>query len=520
MTQRSWLLLFFLLLPILGYSAQLKTYQAETTQPIVDKDVVYARDVAFQNLRRTLIDQAVLDLLGPEMYEMYRSAEFTQGKLRSSRFLNSVKVLKEAKEGREFFMSINGQVALSDLSESLRRMNLVLKNDSWQKVTLLVESPLVLPEKALIARLKIFHLKVESVKSVNLDSSEPRDTPQQIESLFTQHPKARLIFLIETQKSTDTGEDSIGLRVLRKSGYRQLGVYSKTVGTVAEDGWSEVLEDNQPGFLALFSLTSIQQASFSEGEQSMVRLEVSGLDSPFLRNQFEDHILRDKSEIRHFGLARLARAGAVYQVQVRRGADSLVNKLNKPNPYFHFEITDSSASQIQLSAASKFSRSQSVLKEFSSDEDMLNQIAALLGQDPETLPPEEWVPLFIEVEPNDNAQKVNILGPNILVTGRVSSRADADIFELKPKKGSKTLSIVWGRVGKTSLSPQLKLYDQRFGYLNQYNLEGIKQTTVQYRFQEPPTAPIYLRVADRVGFIQGETGGFKSYQYLINYKWK
>jgi len=519
MSQRYWLILLFLFLPGLALSQRLKTYHGETTQQIVDNDVVYARDIAFAELRRTLIYQASLDLLGRAMYDMYRSSEFTHGKLGGSQFLNSVKVLKEERKGSDFFMSITGEVAANDLAHKLRQMNLVLKQDPWQKVTVLAESPLMVPAPELKERLGIFHLKLQSIHSASLPPFEERDQPKAIESIFKNHPKATVLLVIETRKSDKDEPSSIGLRVYRKSGFRQLGSYTMPVGVVDESDWADVLNEHRSGFLALFSLTSIQQTSFSEGEQSMVHVDVTGLDTPFLRDQFEAHILKQMGGIRHFGLVSLSQQGCRYQVQLRRGLESLVAHLKQTNPYFYFQVISVSGGQIKVNAASKQGRRRSEPKPFEADEDMFTEISSMLSQDPGSVPPNEWLPHFSESEPNDNSQQVNRLARKTLIYGRISSRADKDIFELHPVKGAKSLTITWGRVGQTSLSPQLKLYDHQFGYLNQYNLTGIKQTMVRYQFQEPPESNIFLRVADRVGFIQGETGGFKSYQYLISYHW-
>ncbi len=83
-----------------------------------------------------------------------------------------------------------------------------------------------------------------------------------------------------------------------------------------------------------------------------------------------------------------------------------------------------------------------------------------------------------------------------------------------------TIYIDWIQIGKTSLAPQLKLYDESFNFINAFNLaRSQKRMRFNYTFAQAVPEKIYIRIADRIGFIQGETGGFKRYQYLIRYSW-
>jgi hypothetical protein len=106
--------------------------------------------------------------------------------------------------------------------------------------------------------------------------------------------------------------------------------------------------------------------------------------------------------------------------------------------------------------------------------------------------------------------------------GNISSRADEDIYQLQvPDKESSTIVIDWIRIGKTSLSPQLRLYDKNFNFLNNYSLLGRRnRLKFRYTLQKDLSRQLYIRVSDAVGFFQGETGGYKSYQYLLKFDWK
>ena len=135
---------------------------------------------------------------------------------------------------------------------------------------------------------------------------------------------------------------------------------------------------------------------------------------------------------------------------------------------------------------------------------------------------EAFIPKIVEKEPNNTSRVTNFLPSATRVLGNISSRADEDIFQLQlPEEDSSSIMIDWIRVGKTSLSPQLRLYDENFNFLGNYALSG-KSKRLKFSYTLPSDAPkvIFIRISDAVGFIQGETGGYKSYQYMLRFEWK
>ena len=133
---------------------------------------------------------------------------------------------------------------------------------------------------------------------------------------------------------------------------------------------------------------------------------------------------------------------------------------------------------------------------------------------------EVYLPRLQEKEPNNTSKKLNGLPPSTLMIGYISSRADEDLFQLKRNTESATLEVEWIRIGKTTLSPQLRLYDQALNFVSKYSLsKSQNKIKFQYTFEQGVPRKVYLRVTDKVGFIQGETGGFKSFYYLLRYQW-
>ena len=515
------LALWFFLAPLCGSAQELKGYQAEVSQEITDKDVVYARNLAFGKLRETVVQAAVSDLLGEGMYSEFRADDSLVRRLDSSRYLSSVKVLKEERQSNLFVMRIEGLVDLTSLTDRLQELNLILKGDPWVKVSLWVEGGLQLPKEALLERLKLFHLTVVSTENLKLDPSLSKDQPSFVQSLFPERSTAEVALLVEPKKAA-SGElfGGVGLRIYRKAGLSSLGSFSMTFEPIPEGQLPQALAGQEKSFLALFSLRSLALPAFREGESSSLEMEVQGLGSPELQSQFETHVLKPNPSVAGFSLKGLSRNKAVYQVQAKQDLPVLLENLKKANPYFYFEVVKFEVNQLTLKAEYKLGRQVVPVKPMTLDAKLVPEIAQMLDLDPKATPPSEWLPNMSEVEPNNNSLSLNQLPVKVLVYGQISSRADEDLFEIQPVPGMKTLTLEWAKVGKTDLSPQIKLYDENLGYLNQYNLLGTKHTKIPITLPEVPHGPLYLRIGDRVGFIQGETGGFKSYKYLVRITWK
>jgi len=43
---------------------------------------------------------------------------------------------------------------------------------------------------------------------------------------------------------------------------------------------------------------------------------------------------------------------------------------------------------------------------------------------------------------------------------------------------------------------------------------------IQFDFKGKTPQEVYIRITDQIGFIKGETGGYKSFFYLLKYQWK
>ncbi len=216
------------------------------------------------------------------------------------------------------------------------------------------------------------------------------------------------------------------------------------------------------------------------------------------------------------------------------GLEELNGYFRKKNPYFYFITEKLDFNVLRVEAFYRLTETIAELDEWEPKQQITEMIQEVLNPEEfgtkdksksslfaENTLDEAYFPRLQEKEPNNNSKNLNGLPSSTLVIGYVSSRADEDLFQLKRNIDSSTLVVEWLRVGKTTLSPQLRLYDHSFNFINNYNLIGSQnKMKFEYTFKQGAPRKVYLRVTDKLGFIQGETGGFKSFYYLLRYEWK
>ncbi len=512
-----------------------ETYRGEISIPIVENDTVLARNNAFHSLQNLLLSAAIQDLIGPTLYQEYQYQISKNNTLEASRFLVSAKVLNERSEDNLFTMELEGRIQISTLSDVLRGMNLVLKEDPWFTVTVIMESALALSPDDLKRRLGLFHIMASNVQLVDLEGIpwQERSKADFIEALFQQYSSSGILYFIDTI-TDDEGYSVKGIRnqVFRRSDLSLLDSFQLDIPIPKP--MESLDESTLDRFLRLYSITSIDVDHYEEGVESTLFLRVEGLISPYEIHQFEEKILKTNRSLKSFVLVRKATGSVEYQVKSKHDLNDLLDFFNRKNSQYYF-ITEKVASNILLIEA--FDRSivqVTDLLEWDMDQRILDMITETIQQEGEeatsdiqeslfgqSLPQMEYTPRLLEKEPNNNSQNLNKMPPDSLVLGNISSRADEDLYQISRDSSSSTLVVEWLQIGKTTLSPQLRLYDDSFSFVNNFRLSPSKEMNkYQYTFKEQTPHKLYLRITDRIGFIQGETGGFKSFYYLLRYYWQ
>ncbi|MBU2512084.1 hypothetical protein KJ966_12155 [bacterium] len=517
-----------------AFSRELKAYQGEITVPIQEKDIVHARNRAFQTLQNLLLSAAIQDLVGPSLFEEYRFDISRNKSLSPSEFLVSAKVLAERNETSNFYMKLEGKIEISSLSDALRNLNLILKDDPWHPVTILVESNLAIPQDRLKDRLSLFHIRLREFNFANLENFDwqVREKKEFIEALLHLFPDSKIIYLVDTIPGEDKSQvTALRAQIYRMSDLKQINSFQLNLASpVAKE---KLTENNIDNFIKLFTIQSVVAGLYDEGSESNLTISVEGLSDSYIRYMFENNVLTANRAIKSYILTTISHEIATYEIQSSYSIKELEDFFRKKNPDFYFITEKGDTSNLIIETFYRFNDEVSELTEWERDESVLNLIRdsqaeneidpnqstadSLFNQAPDN---ENYIPEWIETEPNNSSRNLNNMPPASLVLGYISSRADEDVYQLKRSVNSSKLVVEWIRVGKTTLSPQLRLYDQEFAFINNYNLTGSQnRLRFQYTFKENPPHKVFLRITDKVGFIQGETGGFKSFYYLLRCYW-
>jgi len=568
------ILYFFVILATItstSFSQDLRTYRSTITVTIQENDIAFAKSVAFQKARNRLLESAIRDLMGNDLYEEHYRQRYRQRALNPKDYLASYKVVGEILENEKFTMELEARIQAGVLADSLRKMGLILKNDPWYSVTALIEDRISVSDADLKKRLQLFHIDVPIIRPVDLTDFywQEENSKYFVESLFNEYPQNRIIFLFE---SVTEGEleavTGLQLKVFRKAGLEKISSLSMSVSPLLErgiEGFDRLMAHQFKKLMSRFTIQTLGLTQYDAGLETVFYLKVKGIHEPFLRYSFERHTLASNRSIVSYKLNRLANEFAEYLLESNTSLSFLYRSLLDENPNFYIYVENSTTDTLEIEAVSKISKNVGELANWQPNEQMLEEIKQTLinekilaDTEENSALSEEYFPELIELEPNNNSQNTNALPPSTVLIGRISNRADEDIYKLQCGQivnGSQdifyfssesedgdessdyyfpqnsfleetcddvsSIHVEWMRVGKTTLSPQIRLYDQDFNFLIAYNLIGSQsRLRFSHSFEEKQPEAVFMRISDKIGYIPGETGGSKYFDYILKYYWK
>ncbi|NQU64468.1 MAG: hypothetical protein HQ517_09330 [SAR324 cluster bacterium] len=367
------------------------------------------------------------------------------------------------------------------------------------------------------------------------------------------------------------------LRILRKSDLEEINTVSLKLSNVIPENSSLFKEKIAAAIQALtklLTINSVKRNLYEIGLDSSYFIDVSGLNAPYLRSAFELRVLKEKESIRSFSLVQLAVDKCRYLIHSNFDLKVSAQELQETNPYFEILIEDTEFNTIHISVFYHFTATGTKPETWNSDEETIQNIKESIldskveidAANSEAPLHPFYIPTLIEKEPNNSNIQYNRVPASTYLLGKIRNRGDEDIFEFKgvelsdrelelkyfqenhkekglsdrvegeaqvhipakehaetPMNGADegaTIYLDWIQIGKTALTPQLRLYDENFNFIHTFKLSRSKKRhQFSYTFSTSSPEKIYFRIADKVGFIQGETGGFKLYQYMIRYSW-
>jgi len=465
------------------------------------------------------------------IYEEYASQILRHKDIKTSELVSAYQILQEYTIGEKFTMKLQGTVRIDVLKEVLRKMNLVLKDDPWYNITLVVNKNLTIPIEQVQQKLDIYRIKIDSQFTYYQDSSWIIDhqSIEFIEEIFNQFPENQILFFIEEEKISDSDLiKGLRIRIFRKNDYQQITTFTVNFKVpVPPLSINLELEKIKSRLISAFSIQTCKRHLYDEGLESFIDIDVAGLSNPYERSEFEKSVIKKISGIQSYFLKNISNEAVNYELYSKFSIIRLMESFEAQNEAFDLIVDLDGTNQLKIYAIYKLDQDIVELDTWpfkNSVIDQLNKAFSETDENGEIVEIDETlIPEIEENEPNNNSRRFNYLPNETLLIGKISSRADEDIYQIEEPQEDETssINIEWMIASKTSLSPQLKLYDDDFKFLNSYSLIGNQnRIKFSYTFQTETPKRIYIRVSDSVGFIQGETGGYKSYDYLLKVEWK
>ena len=494
-----------------------KVFQNQIRVPITDGDLVYARKIALQNLKRKIVFDAtrsLMDIKGVEEYQDLIQKEILS---QSDNFLLSVKILSEKNNLAHYYLKVSGIVELASLKKSLKSMNVLLKESTWFQASLITTNPSLLTSLELRKRLELFHVKLISYGEITEDQVEllhsNQETKKVSESLFELYGKTRVLYLLENKAKEGGIFKSLKLTVFENSLEGPLNEIELTYQTKSSSE-NKISEHVKANFLKLIHLKSLRINRYGSGKKALYQLRVLGFTKPSERDYFISTIIEKSNWIRSFSLFSQTHSDLNFDVNIKGSIQDFISSLQIENELLEGVAYQSKDREITLQLNIKNFIDIQKTKKWEFSRRVLTQIRNTysLSEVPLNL-----IPNTEEIEPNNSTNQVNQYYVNELLYGRVSSRTDEDLYKVYIDTRIKRLKIDWFRLGtKTDLSPQMKIYSSNFELLSTYYLLGNeKKLKILYAFQDSVPEFVYIRINDRIGYIPIESGGFKSYSYLF-----
>jgi hypothetical protein len=514
----------------------------EARAPIYQDNLDEARRRALQQAQEAIIQDVLRQLLAPEWYALYEPDLARRVLGRLDRYISAYRVrrLETSIDRTQYFASLEAQVDRALLVNDLRDMALPIAGDRRTPLLLLFRADdpvLSVPEaraavlEALGARLALLNVEVqrsaavpatgEAAPAALLDQPFTNQTARQAwlgGAASTVPAVAYLRFL--PGKPGERAPMTLQVRFyLVRDGalladFEQAGKSALTGAPASAAARQAILSE-----MMLPMANQIQPGSLGNpatwGTQvTRLELRVHGLTTMYEEEAFERDFFASGSPFEKFVLSRLGPRRLTYEGEFRGDRARLERDLGT-HPIGAFRVRELywNDGVLELVVAHHPRSALNELKPFPAEPrppSVTLLFEELAKAKPELLLPQQ--PTFAESEDNGRFDSANALLFNSPVYGFLDSRADNDLFVGEALRPGETIAIEWYRLGRTNLTPALRLFDEN----------GVLARTVypageaRFSFSVPAgQTRFFLEVADRFGYLIADAGGYLNCHYLL-----
>lgn len=515
-------LLLFLLILIntigSAYSKNLIISEGEGTVPIINENQVRAKEEAIGKAKEEMLRGVLKEFLHPEQIVLSEELIKTKFLRNPDIFIESTQIVNEfaTEDPPEFTVKIKARIFRSRIVGFLKKINLPLLIDPPKKCVVLYDPKdefwrgsnkhhlLNLLNTTLDSfRFSISRSIAFSPKSV-LSSKKGEQLPLQLLRGITT-PFFFLIDFSPDKYSKNISEKAplninLQLRVFNgKTGIhlKSFSISNKIVKWEPQDNLKILITNlSQKLFEALNS-----EIFSRKGSGQWVHLKIRGLPYPQAEHNFINEVFKQKTIWNQFSLEILNKDYSVYRGKYLGNLEMLEQellKINKDN-YQISKITHESGQYIldinwkeKIISPIEFQPKRTLQEWLDNNKDY----SSLSSRVPATL-----------------HRNTCLLPHNTLVYDYIRNRGDSSLFKVEAKQGDK-LQIKWNRVGITKLRPMITIYDALDNPIKRYFPK--KKKMISFFYNIPVDQSIFfIKISDEIGYVQGISGSYNYFHYII-----
>lgn len=504
------------------YAQELLVQQGEATVPILNENSDEASKNAVEAAKKNIIEFLLPQFISQQTL-LFKQELIAETILNNpDRFIESTRIIssEESDDLSELTLVLEAKVFAFPLKAALKRQNLALLTDPLRKVSLLYDPRESLWDTSLGQyvilslnqylspyRIQIQHLiplNPEWLNALEINSGQP--IPPQVLSVTKTNAYLFFDWTPNVITEPEAGvEVKVGLTVRLYDSHEgkridQIQMTQNFANWDANFGFLEMIEQLSQNWDALIG----QLIESDKQKGRFIQIEIYGLTLPAHEAQFVQTLLTSNPQWDQVQLAGYMKDHVIFRGFFSGDIQQFVDDLKKRNVP-SFTIQQIVGSENRLEFYVKWSKPPTVLEPYRSNNVVESAIETLDLPEPR-----------LQV-PTQRIKSIYHLPKPSTVYDFVRSRGDSTMYQINRGPGNARVSIAFNLLDKTNLQPIISVYNQEMVLINRHPVSRNGKIRFVAQFS-PQQSHFFIRVSDQTGVIEGESGSFLSFHYLLEVK--
>lgn len=505
---------------------------AQVEVPVLGDNLDQARNRAIREAEAQCLQKALEILVAPEWRTIYAGELKRRILPRLDRYLSGFRTTRAepSADRARYVAAIDAQLARVPLAEDLRELQLPILGDPKRTVRILYaeDDPFLSDAQLrrdvtdqLQPRLDLLNFQVSGATAVTREQAAllraPGDVPPR--TAFLKRIRAEADLFLQFRPGVpgapvESARDTTASAILfhGESG-GVLGAFDSRAPAPSGGRPRQFVAGLVGALTAQLQPAAIQPVGAFAAAAAQLDLRISGLHSLAEEEAFGAAFFRRSGPFAQFTLSRIESGMPVYRGTYPANRQSAERELQgRDIGTFHVRQVNWIDTTLELQVENTAAAAHAELDLFPAESRPGSVQDTLLAFFARGNTPDLGDPVYSEHEDNGWLDRANALAFNAPIYGLVDARADSDFYVGEALEPGETIEIVWARLDRTNLVPVLRLYDEqgqpvRTVVPRLYSRVVYKVPQGQHSF--------YLEVADRFGFMRGESGGYLKFPYLL-----